>query len=69
MGRMTDEELQRLADTVLEVPGVRAVMLGGSRARGDHTPESDVDLGIYYERESWYGRRAQPAKVHRVLVD
>lgn len=23
-------------------------MLGGSRARGEHTPESDVDLGLYY---------------------
>jgi len=23
-------------------------MLGGSRARGQHTPESDVDLGLYY---------------------
>lgn len=24
------------------------VLLGGSRARGDHTPDSDVDLGVYY---------------------
>jgi hypothetical protein len=25
-----------------------AVTLGGSRARGEHTPASDVDLGLYY---------------------
>ncbi|GGY99468.1 nucleotidyltransferase domain-containing protein [Streptomyces nitrosporeus] len=30
------------------VPGVRAVALGGSRARGTHRPDSDWDLGIYY---------------------
>ncbi|MFI6321156.1 nucleotidyltransferase domain-containing protein [Nonomuraea sp. NPDC050556] len=33
---------------LIEVPGVVAVALGGSRARGTHRPDSDVDLGIYY---------------------
>jgi len=32
------------------VPGVLGVVLGGSRARRDHTPESDTDLGLYYRR-------------------
>jgi hypothetical protein len=36
------------AERLAEVPGVIAVVLGGSRARGDHTPESDTDLGLYY---------------------
>jgi hypothetical protein len=30
------------------VGGVVGVLLGGSRARGEHTPASDVDLGLYY---------------------
>nr|WP_242339170.1 nucleotidyltransferase domain-containing protein [Streptomyces formicae] len=30
------------------VRGVRAVALGGSRARGAHRPDSDWDLGVYY---------------------
>ncbi len=30
------------------VPGLRAVVLGGSRARGTATPTSDIDLGLYY---------------------
>lgn len=47
---MTEEHLQQLADRLVEVGGVRAVLLGGSRARGDHTPESDFDLGLYYEQ-------------------
>ncbi|MEV0844999.1 nucleotidyltransferase domain-containing protein [Streptomyces sp. NPDC049954] len=31
-----------------EVDGVVGVCLGGSRARGAHAPDSDVDLGLYY---------------------
>ncbi len=46
MGRVTEEELARLADRLIEVPGVQAVTLGGSRARGDHAPESDYDMGL-----------------------
>jgi predicted nucleotidyltransferase len=41
-------DLQSLADRLTTVEGVVGVVLGGSRARGDHTPDSDVDLGIYY---------------------
>ena len=47
-GVITDERLHHLAQELTSVPGVVGVMLGGSRSRGDHTPESDVDLGLYY---------------------
>nr|WP_202437660.1 nucleotidyltransferase domain-containing protein [Streptomyces sp. SID5910] len=30
------------------MPAVRAVALGGSRARGTHRPDSDWDLAVYY---------------------
>ncbi|MGH3363713.1 MAG: nucleotidyltransferase domain-containing protein [Nocardioidaceae bacterium] len=46
---ITEEQLRELADRLTQVGGVRAVLLGGSRARGDHSPESDYDLGVYYE--------------------
>lgn len=45
---LTDARLRQVADRLVEVPGVTAVMLGGSRARGAETSDSDVDLGLYY---------------------
>jgi hypothetical protein len=45
---LTDERLGELAARVAEVPGVIGVVLGGSRARGTHIPDSDTDLGLYY---------------------
>ena len=43
---VTDALLRDLAARLCDVPGVVGVMLGGSRARGDHTAQSDVDLGL-----------------------
>lgn len=45
---LTGDRLRELAGMLVEVPGVVAVMLGGSRARGAALPDSDVDLGLYY---------------------
>ena len=42
--------LEELSARLIEVPGVSGVMLGGSRGRGDHTDNSDYDLGLYYRR-------------------
>jgi len=40
---------QDIAARLIAVPSVRAVVLGGSRARGDASADSDVDLGLYYD--------------------
>lgn len=40
--------IEHMAARLAEIPGVVGVMLGGSRARGEHRPESDWDLGVYY---------------------
>ncbi|MEV0153676.1 nucleotidyltransferase domain-containing protein [Micromonospora sp. NPDC050686] len=39
---------EELARRIRAVDGVVAVALGGSRARGEHRPDSDWDLGVYY---------------------
>ena len=41
-------DLEPVAARLVEVTGVVGVTLGGSRARGEHTPDSDVDLGVHY---------------------
>jgi hypothetical protein len=41
-----------VAARLATVPGVVAVALGGSRARGTEAPDSDVDLGLYYDPAS-----------------
>lgn len=38
----------RIARELAALPGVLAVTLGGSRARGEHRPDSDWDFAIYY---------------------
>jgi hypothetical protein len=45
---LTEDQLRRLSQRLVAIPGVVGVMLGGSRARGDHAADSDVDLGLYY---------------------
>ncbi|WP_459650782.1 nucleotidyltransferase domain-containing protein [Kitasatospora sp. Ki12] len=43
--------IEKMAGQLAAVPGVVGVMLGGSRARGEHRPGSDWDLGVYYRGE------------------
>ncbi len=47
---LSDEALRRMAHDLVRLDGIRAVTLGGSRARGTHRPDSDADLGLYYDR-------------------
>jgi predicted nucleotidyltransferase len=40
--------LSRLVGALAPVPGIAAIALGGSRARGTATAASDYDIGLYY---------------------
>jgi hypothetical protein len=42
------ERVWAMARRLVDVKGMVAVVLGGSRATGSHRPDSDVDLGLCY---------------------
>jgi len=49
MSNANDEALlSHLVVALAPVPGIEAIALGGSRARGTATAESDYDIGLYY---------------------
>jgi predicted nucleotidyltransferase len=55
-----DRILQRIVPALAGVPGVAAIALGGSRARGTATETSDYDIGLYYAAD-------QPLDTDRLL--
>ena len=44
-----NEICERVAPRLVSVDGIRAVALGGSRARGTAREDSDIDLALYYD--------------------
>jgi len=52
------ELVSSLAKRLSGIPGIRAVVLGGSHARGRAQPGSDIDLGLLYCESSPFSIRA-----------
>jgi predicted nucleotidyltransferase len=52
MNQQLPQFIHCVVERLRSVQGISAITLGGSRARGNHTPKSDVDLGIYYKPEN-----------------
>ena len=48
---MLDNVIQIVTEKLSSLPCVEGIVLGGSRARGTHTEDSDIDIGIYYNSE------------------
>lgn len=68
--------LDELVPRLVELPGVVAVALGGSRATGTHRPDSDWDIGLYYRNSfdatlltslGYAGHAAQPGEWGRIV--
>jgi predicted nucleotidyltransferase len=52
MNKELPQFINHIVSSLRSIEGITAIALGGSRARGKHTHTSDVDLGIYYNREN-----------------
>jgi predicted nucleotidyltransferase len=48
---MVDNIIKSVAEKLSTLPYIEGIVLGGSRARGTHTKDSDIDIGIYYNSE------------------
>jgi len=44
-----EQILSRVVARVSKIAGIKAIVLGGSHARGTADERSDIDLGIYYD--------------------
>lgn len=49
---MVDNIIQLVREKLSSLSFIEGIVLGGSRARGTHTEDSDIDIGIYYPSES-----------------
>ena len=50
---MVDNIIQLVREKLSSLSYIECIVLGGSRARGTHTEDSDIDIGIYYHSESF----------------
>lgn len=46
---MVEDILNQISRELEGIPGITGIVLGGSRARGNHDEKSDIDIGIYYD--------------------
>ncbi len=42
----------KITDSLKNIKGLEAIVLGGSRARGTDSSDSDIDIGLYYDKET-----------------
>ena len=59
----TEEICDRIVRTLAICPFIKGIVLGGSRATNTDEADSDIDIGIYYEKEKLdYGMLNRLAK-------
>ena len=49
----TEEICDRIVRTLAACPFIKGIVLGGSRATNTDEADSDIDIGIYYEKRNW----------------
>lgn len=48
---MVNNIIDSVSEKLSSLPYIEGIVLGGSRARGTHSEDSDIDIGIYYRPE------------------
>lgn len=61
--------VEEIVAALVLVPRLEAVALGGSHARGTHTPHSDLDIGLYYREADPFAIAGIRAIAERFSVD
>lgn len=46
---IVDNVINNIKNELVGVPGLVGDVLGGSRARGTHSADFDIDIGFYYD--------------------
>ena len=62
------ELAKTMSSQLSEIPGIEAVVLGGSYARGTARPDSDLDLGLYYSDAAHPGIEAIRATAEKFSI-
>lgn len=52
------ELIETITDKLAVISGIKAIVLGGSRADNSNRPDSDIDLGIYYDNQNEFDLEA-----------
>jgi hypothetical protein len=68
LGSAQVEFLEAMAGQLSELPGIVAIALGGSYARGNARPDSDLDIGLYYSEHSRPSVEAIRAYAERLSI-
>lgn len=50
---MVERIIQKVSEKLCSLPYIEGIVLGGSRARGNHSVNSDIDIGIYYNSDTF----------------
>jgi predicted nucleotidyltransferase len=44
--------IEKVITSLKTIKGIEAIVIGGSRAKGNYSAKSDIDIGIYYSNDS-----------------
>ncbi len=65
---LSSKAISKIREVFSENPAVEQVIIYGSRAKGDHRPESDIDLTITGSAATWHDLQTIELKIDDLLL-